>query len=242
MPNASFSKHSTYEMRTAPPTRSWHECPGATARNWPSEQMIRLLCRAIPAEDRAGLTALDIGCGNGRNTQALCEMGFAPVIAVDPSAELIAAAVQRTRRTGYEIRTHVAALPALPVPDASVDVAVCWGVLYVVGPESNVAAALGELARVLRPGGVLVCDWRTSTDHLRKWAGLQLDPHTFELTAAAPLNLAGMHYSFWDRPAVTDALRVAGFSVADMQREEIHDLTYDARYSWWQACARRSES
>lgn len=242
MPNASCSKPSTLEPCTAPPPRSWHQCPGATARLWPSEQMIRLLCRAVPAEERAGRTALDVGCGNGRNTQALCEMGFAPVIAADPSSELITLATHRAQRAGYEIRAHVAALPKLPVADASVDVAVCWGVLYVVGPQANVAAALGELARVLRPGGVLICDWRTSTDHLRKWSGLQLDAHTFELTAAAPLNLAGMHYSFWDRPAVENQLRAAGFGVADIQREEIHDLTYDARYSWWQVCARRFES
>ena len=43
----------------------------------------------------------------------------------------------------------------LPIADASVGVLACWYVLHHL-PDADVARALGEFVRVLRPGGVLL--------------------------------------------------------------------------------------
>ena len=72
-----------------PLSDKWAGLPGATARVWPSEQMIRLLCRSLPQEQRNGLTAMDVGCGNGRNAISLPARGFERVLAVDPPGELV---------------------------------------------------------------------------------------------------------------------------------------------------------
>lgn len=221
----------------------WNRRPGATARAFPSEQMIRLICRALPdPQARAGLAAVDVGCGNGRNAVALAALGFRPVIAVDPSDALLERAAAAARHAALSIDARRGGLPNLPLDPRSVNLAVCWGVLYLVGNESAVVTALREVARVLRPGGLLVSDWRTDTDHLRRFADERLDERTFRLASAAPLNLGGAVYSFWNEAGVRSVHSAAGFELLDLQRDEIHEVIQGPRYSWWQTCARRAES
>ena len=89
----------------APPERpeAWATRSGATARIWPSEQVIRLLCRSLPEARRGGMTAVDVGCGNGRNAITLPVLGFERVIAIDPSAALVDACRQTAVDAGCEI-------------------------------------------------------------------------------------------------------------------------------------------
>lgn len=221
--------------------KSWAELPGATARAWPSEQMIRLLCRTIPAERRSELTIMDVGCGNGRNACALAAMGFGRVLANDPVASLVAEAKEKGEGIGGGVEGVEAALPTLPYADGCADVAVCWGVLYVLPNREAVVSALGEVRRVLRPGGYLLSDWRTDGDSLRRYAEASLDEVTVVLGDEAPLDLGGMRYSFWSEEGVCEVHEAAGFGVVDMQREEIEEVATGARHSWWQLCAQRHE-
>ncbi len=219
----------------------WTGRPGATARGCPSEQMVRLVCRALPAERRTGLVALDVGSGTGRNALGLAELGF-DVTAVDPLPQMLETLREHAEQLGHPIKTCVGGLPRLPVSAASVDLAVCWGLLFTLGGPEQTQMALIELARVLRPGGLLISDWRTDADDLINFGDPWLAGQTYQLRAGTPAGLAGMVYSFWDMRQVKIFHINAGFEIQALQREEITDLLNNQHYSWWQVCATRSRT
>lgn len=99
----------------------------------------------------AGMAALDVGCGTGRQTRALVEAG-AKVVALDPSVEMLEQA--RRKLVGREIAWVRHALPdPLPFPDHGFELAVMG---LVAEHIADLAAAMRDLARVVRPGGRLV--------------------------------------------------------------------------------------
>jgi malonyl-CoA O-methyltransferase len=93
-----------------------------------------------------GLTVLDGGCGSGRYLQALRDRG-AHAIGIDLSPAMLARAKQATARIAR------ADLRALPFAAMSIDVVVCG---LALGDFSEIALALTEIARVLRPGGQVI--------------------------------------------------------------------------------------
>ncbi len=99
----------------------------------------------------AGRRALDVGCGTGRHTLALIEAGAAEIAALDLTPEMMARA--RRKIEGVRARVHWIrhALPGpLPFRDATFDLAVLG---LVAEHVADLAGALSEVARVLRPGG-----------------------------------------------------------------------------------------
>ncbi len=227
-----------------PPERheAWSTRAGATARAWPSEQMIRLLCRSSAEAQRGAMTAVDVGCGNGRNAIALPALGFERVIAIDPSQALVDVCRQSALDAGCFIDARCGGLPSLPCDDDTADVVIAWGVMYVLGDRATICEAMSEMARILRPGGLLIADWRGDGDYLLRFAGPQIDERSVEMSGDAPLNLAGVIYSFWNAESVRRLYDEAGFELCDMQREEIFDALNECRYRWWQTCARLCES
>jgi 2-polyprenyl-3-methyl-5-hydroxy-6-metoxy-1,4-benzoquinol methylase len=95
-----------------------------------------------------GGPAVDAGCGEGRWTRELKELGY-DVLGVDVSEALVEAA----RAADPGGRYAVAPVEELPVADGSVELVVCINVLQHV---VDLAAAARELARVVRPGGAVV--------------------------------------------------------------------------------------
>ena len=92
---------------------------------------------------------LDLGCGHGKNSRILTRWGH-HVVGVDVS-EL---AIGRCRVYEPELTFETASADDLPFPDDSFDAVVDVGCLhYLDGPTRERSVA--EIARVLRPGGVL---------------------------------------------------------------------------------------
>jgi SAM-dependent methyltransferase len=106
---------------------------------------------------RPGMTVLDLGCGEGRHSFEAFRRG-ASVVAVDWGASevettkrwLSAIAEAGEARDGARFEVVRGDLRALPVPDASVDRVIASEVLEHIPDD---AAAMAEIARVLKPGG-----------------------------------------------------------------------------------------
>lgn len=95
---------------------------------------------------RAGERILDLGCGDGRLTLEAAA-GGARLTGVDLSPDL----AQDARARGLDVQVADAA--ALPYPDASFDAVLSNAALHwMTAPEP----VLGEVARVLKPGGRFV--------------------------------------------------------------------------------------
>ncbi|MCC1481592.1 bifunctional 2-polyprenyl-6-hydroxyphenol methylase/3-demethylubiquinol 3-O-methyltransferase UbiG [Roseibaca sp. Y0-43] len=134
------------------------------AANWWSDDIrwVRTLKNLVPGRlkwmDRqiewAGKDVLDLGCAGGFMAEALDDRG-ARVTGIDPAAEAIAAARAHAEQTGRKISYDVGVGEALPYTDASFDVVVCVDVLEHV---QDLGQVLGEVAGVLRPGGLFLFD------------------------------------------------------------------------------------
>lgn len=100
---------------------------------------------------RAGDDLLDVGCGPGTITADLAER-VAPgrVVGIDRSAEVVALAAERHHDDRLQFR--VADLMQLPFDDDSFDVVHAHQVLQHL---DDPVAALVELRRVCRPGGIV---------------------------------------------------------------------------------------
>ncbi|MDB2236718.1 class I SAM-dependent methyltransferase [Halorubrum ezzemoulense] len=124
-------------------------------------------------EGRSGGLALDVGCGNGRHTEALAAR-TETAVGLDLSRGLLAEATARARDRGFADATafvHGDAT-ALPVRDGAVDLAVYVATLHHLSPRSARVESLNELARVLAPGGVaLVSAWSTAHDRFDRDEG-----------------------------------------------------------------------
>lgn len=115
---------------------------------------------ALPFADFAGVTAgsgmrvLDVGCGPGALSAELVDrVGAERVAAVDPSEPFVTAARARLP----EIDVRLAAAEDLPFAEASFDAVLAQ---LVVQFMSDAGAGVQEMARVVRPGGVVAaCVW-----------------------------------------------------------------------------------
>ncbi|WP_306357742.1 MULTISPECIES: bifunctional 2-polyprenyl-6-hydroxyphenol methylase/3-demethylubiquinol 3-O-methyltransferase UbiG [unclassified Nocardia] len=106
------------------------------------------------ADGWKGVRVLDVGCGGGYTTEFLHARGSV-VSGVDVSPKLVAAARQHAEQTGKDIDYRVGAAEALPFDDAAFDIVTCVDVLeHVQSPR----AAVAEIHRVLRPGGLFMYD------------------------------------------------------------------------------------
>jgi ubiquinone/menaquinone biosynthesis C-methylase UbiE len=106
----------------------------------------------------AGARVLDAGCGTGLLTLALLRVLRRPadITAVDLSGRSLQTARRAVRRLSTSLRHRVAFVRAdalsLPFPEDSFDLVVTSGVLEYLPLREG----LGELARVLAPGGHLL--------------------------------------------------------------------------------------
>jgi ubiquinone/menaquinone biosynthesis C-methylase UbiE len=106
------------------------------------------------ADTPAGASVLDIPCGGGFAFRGLRPGQAVQYVAADISAYMLGQARAEAGRRGVQdaIDFVQADVTALQFPDASFDLCVTYNGLHCL-PDPR--AALGELSRVLRPGGTL---------------------------------------------------------------------------------------
>jgi SAM-dependent methyltransferase len=125
---------------------------------------------------------LDIGCGTGSLSEVIVEaVAPAEVVGIDPSPDYVAYA--RERVLDPRVRFEIGDADALPVLSARFDAVVAGLVLNFV---PNPATAVAEMARAVRPGGMVsayVWDYAEGMELMRRFwdAAVALDPAAREL-------------------------------------------------------------
>jgi SAM-dependent methyltransferase len=172
-----------------------------------------------------GYRVLDIGCGAGRHAFEVLRRG-ARVLAVDTDqGELAAvagmfAAMSEAGEVPPGARATVAAgdVTAQPVPHASFDMVIAAEVLEHVRADQ---AAINELARVLRPGGIAAVTVPTWLPERVCWR-LSGDYH----------NVPGGHLRIFTRAELQVKLARAGLAVSGQHHAHALHSPY-----WWLKCA-----
>jgi SAM-dependent methyltransferase len=107
------------------------------------EAILRPLLAELPAGD-----AIDVGCGTGRVTAILSELGHR-VVGIDPSEEML----DRATAKGTPATFRSGSFDRLPSEDASADLVTS---MLALSHVADLEPAFREFARVLRPGGTVV--------------------------------------------------------------------------------------
>jgi SAM-dependent methyltransferase len=116
--------------------------------------------------------AVDLGCGPGPQTLALARLGYAPVVAVDTSARLLAELSAHAARAGLAdavrpVHGDMRHALAQSVAPGTADVVVCMGdTLPHLPTRADVPRLLGDVAAALRPGGQFLATYRDLTAEL----------------------------------------------------------------------------
>lgn len=146
---------------TDPPTANdFWELPELVERFAARDPDLRLLDLLEAYEAPLATKVLDLGCAGGRNTVVLAERGF-DVHAVDRSRAMVARTRARlTSRLGGDqagARVRVGRMDDLSrFNDAAFALVLGLGIYHQADSEAAWERAIGETARVLAPGGLLL--------------------------------------------------------------------------------------
>lgn len=123
---------------------------------WETQYYRRALSRFLAEVDPADGTAVDLGCGDGRFTELLVELGFPRIIAVDADLRSLRSLAAHARDNGFHDRLLLvhAGAESFRLKPGVADVVLAIGVLYYLNErwEDGLTAAL----RVLAPGGSFI--------------------------------------------------------------------------------------
>jgi len=104
--------------------------------------------------DLRAVPVLDIGCGGGLLAEEFARWGC-QVSGIDPSPLSIQTALEHARASGLQIDYRVGVGEQLPFEDGSYPIVYCCDALEHV---DDVDCVVGEIARVLQPGGIFLYD------------------------------------------------------------------------------------
>ena len=146
---------------------------------------IILGCLAASGSALGSLRLLDAGCGTGSYT-AVLRPYVGAIDAVDLNPSMLGAARAKLDRTpGCPVTLHEASIDALPFEDASFDAVTVNQVLHHL-PDSPhdgwplLRRVLGEIARVLHPGGAAIINTCSHEQLRRGWWYAALIPDAVE--------------------------------------------------------------
>ena len=204
---------------------------GRHMNRWPFDAVVSFLFRHAPRDrPRAEVRVLEVGCGTGNNVWCAAREGF-HTTGIDGSETAIATARKRLSSEGLAAELRVVDFTQLPFADASFDLAIDRGALSCVG-RSAARRALGELARVLRPGGRLLFN-PYSDRHTSALSG-RLGPDDLTLDVSAGSLTGCGQLCFWNASQITTAL-VEDWRVLSRQHVEFEEQerpTRDIHAEW----------
>ena len=173
----------------------------------------RQLLDRFAASVRAVGPVCDLGCGPGHVTRYLHEQGV-QVCGVDLSPAMVA----RARRLTPGVEFQQGDLMALDAPDVAwAGIVAFYSIIHI--PRDDMAQALAELRRVLRPGGRLLLAFHVGDDavHLDEWWGQPVCVDFF----------------FFRSDEMARYLQAAGFEIEEIiEREPYPEVEHQSRRSY----------
>ena len=155
----------------------------------------------------------DLGCGPGHVARYLHERGV-QVMGLDLSPVM----VEQARRLNPSIQFRQGNMLSLDIEDGtSGGIVAFYSIIHV--PRADIAIALAEMKRVLRPSGVLLLAFHVGdeTVHLDEWWGQRVS----------------VDFLFFRPEEISDSLRAAGFEIEEIvEREPYPDVEHQSRRAY----------
>ena len=169
---------------------------------------------------------MDFGCGSGRNTRAMAEMGF-DICAMDYNPACIELTKQKLgvyKRIEYVVNEEL----SVKASKNAFDAVVANGVLFYLN-RVNEQKLLEELSRALKMGGIMHADYRSKDDVLYG-KEKEIEPVFFELDAACG-SLAGIQYAFRTEEEIKNLYLRNKFEIINFERIDHYVKNYTERNS-----------
>ncbi|EGU60369.1 type 11 methyltransferase [Vibrio nigripulchritudo ATCC 27043] len=114
-----------------------------------------------------GSKILDFGCGYGRITKQLSDLGYSDVVGIDSSKEMVSRGISEDP----ELDLRHSSTEVLPFSGGEFDSIVLCAVLTCIPEQNSRNNVLSELRRVLKPQGVIYLAEFCSDQSLRFMSG-----------------------------------------------------------------------
>ena len=175
-----------------------------------SKPLDRHLLNRFAEETRGRGLVADLGCGPGHVARYLHEQGVT-VVGIDLSPEMVRVAQRLNPGLDFEVGD----MTRLHVPDAALaGVIVFYSIVHF--DSSQLGAILGEIRRVLSPGGLALISFHIGDQVV----------HVDDLFGAA----VSLDFVFHSPRAVVQALRSANLEVIEhVEREPYEGIEYPSR-------------
>jgi ubiquinone/menaquinone biosynthesis C-methylase UbiE len=205
---------------------------------WKTHVLARAIAdleRLIRERKPAYPVVVDVGCGWGRSFKMLKDRFAAErLIGVDIDPQMLAATNAEAARHGLSIELHQATVAQLPLSDGSADLVFCHQTFHHLVDQH---AAIRELHRVLKPGGLLLFAESTRA-YIRSWIIRLLFQHPMQVQRTASeyvamIRSAGFHidpetvscpYLWWSRADLGVMERWFGISPLSDREETLINL------------------
>ncbi len=152
----------------------------------------------------------DMGCGPGHVARYLHERGV-QVIGIDLSSVM----VEQALRLNPGIEFRQGNMLSLDIEDGALGgIAAFYSIIHI--PRTEVAVALAEMKRVLRPGGLLLLAFHVGheTLHLDEWWGQRVS----------------VDFNFFRPEEMVSYLKAVGFEIEDtVEREPYPEVEHQSR-------------
>jgi len=195
-----------------------------------AEDADEALARVVREWLPEGAVALDVGAGTGRLSRIVGARA-SRLHLVDRAAPMLEIARRHLLQAGVPFTIHHADARSLPLPDASVDVAMAGWVFghfrhwMPEGWREEVDAALAEMRRVVRPGGAIMVIETLGTGHETPRIHPGMDEYFAHLEHAHGLSRRWVRtdYVF---PDVETAARICGEFFGPALVTQIHERAW----------------
>jgi len=127
---------------------------------FPSEYVIRIFKGKYPGLNLdktafKGMKVCDVGCGDGANLTFLNKLGM-KLFGIEITQKIVDDTVLKLKRLGLAADVRVGKNDYVPFGDAAFDYVLSWNACYYMGQSRDFGKHVHELARIAKPGGVLV--------------------------------------------------------------------------------------